>query len=108
MEKFGEQIARGAAWMVLFKLAERTLGVVSTILLARLLVPADFGLLAMASSVIAALELFSAFSFDMALIQNQTASRDYYNSAWTLQLAFTAASAPVASRAGLSLCSLLS
>ena len=93
MENIGQQIARGAAWMVLFKLAERTLGVVSTVLLARLLLPSDFGLLAMATSVIAALELFSAFSFDMALIQNQTATRDDYDSAWTLQLAFAAGSA---------------
>ena len=47
------QIARGAAWMVLFRLFDRSVGIVSTTILARLLVPADFGLVAMAMSVIA-------------------------------------------------------
>ena len=48
----GRQMAKGAAWMVLFKLAERSLSLVSVVVLARLLVPADFGLVAMAMSII--------------------------------------------------------
>ena len=57
--------------MVLFKLAERSLGLISTVILARLLVPADFGLVAMAMSVIAVIEVASAFSFEIALIQRE-------------------------------------
>lgn len=86
-------MARGAAWMVLFKLSERSLGLISTIILARLLVPADFGLIAMAMSMIAALELLSAFGFDMALIQNRTAETRHYDTAWTLNVLFGTASA---------------
>jgi lipopolysaccharide exporter len=80
------RIAAGAAWMVLFKIVDRMLGVVSTVILARLLVPADFGLVAMAMSVIALLELMSAFGFDVALIQKQSPSRADFNTAWTLNL----------------------
>ncbi len=47
------EMARGAAWMVLFRLFDRSIGIVSTAVLARLLLPADFGLVAMAMSVIA-------------------------------------------------------
>ena len=35
------KMARGAVWMVLFKLLERSLGLVSTLILARVLMPAD-------------------------------------------------------------------
>ena len=70
--------------MVGFKVLERSLGMISMLLLARLLVPADFGLVAMATSLIALLELFSAFGVDTALIQRADATREHYNSAWTL------------------------
>lgn len=93
MKITGRQIAKGAAWMVLFKFTERGLGLISTIILARLLVPQDFGVVAMAMSVIAVLELMGAFSFDLALIQNAKAGRDHYDTAWTFNLLFALISA---------------
>ena len=66
----------------------KCLGLISTVVLVRLLVPADFGLIAMAMSVIAALELLRAFNFDLALIQNQGADRSFYDAAWTLDILF--------------------
>lgn len=80
------QIARGAAWMVLFKLIDRVLGILSTLILARLLLPADFGLVAMAMSVIAVIELASAFSFEIALIQKPRPERVHFDTAWTLNV----------------------
>jgi len=82
------KMAKGAAWLVLFRLTERGIGFVSTLILARLLVPADFGLVAMASSILAALELLSAFSFDLVLIQNQQAERRHYDTAWSFAMLF--------------------
>jgi O-antigen/teichoic acid export membrane protein len=80
-------IAKGAAWMVLFRLIDRSIGIVSTAILARLLLPADFGLVAMAMSIIAVIELASTFSFEMALIQKAEPSRRHYDTAWTLNIA---------------------
>lgn len=80
-------MARGAVWMIAFKLLERGLGLISTLVLARLLVPADFGLIAMASSLVAILDLFNAFGLDVALIQRKGATPDHYNTAWTLNIA---------------------
>lgn len=77
------QMATGAIWMVLFKLVERSLGLISTLILARLLGPADFGIVAMAISFIAMAELLTALSFDIAIIQNQQATEAHYNTAWT-------------------------
>lgn len=80
------KIAHGATWMLLFKLFDRGLGFVSTVVLARVLAPADFGLVAMAMSVIAFIELASAFSLEVALIARKAPSREHYDTTWTLRL----------------------
>ena len=85
-------MAKGAVWMVLFKFTERGLGLISTIILARLLLPADFGLIAMAVSIIAVLELLNSFGFDTVLIQNPDANRSHYDTAWTFNVIFGTAS----------------
>jgi O-antigen/teichoic acid export membrane protein len=84
------EMARGAAWMVLFRLFDRSIGLVSTILLARMLLPADFGLVAMAMSVIALIELATTFSFDIALIQRKDPTRSHYDTAWTMNILLAA------------------
>lgn len=88
MTSLNRQMAKGAAWLVLLRLFDRGLGFLSTLVLARVLVPADFGLIAMAISILAALELLGAFSFDLALIQNQAATREHYDTAWTFAVIF--------------------
>src|SRR5262245_54179497 len=80
------KMAFGVIWMVGFKLVERSLGLISTLVLARLLVPSDFGLVAMATSLIALLELFTAFGIDFALIQRADTRPEHYNTAWTLNV----------------------
>ncbi len=70
--------------MIVLKVIERSIGVVSTVILARLLVPADFGLVAMAMAVYAILELLGTFGFDHALIRNPDADRTHYDTAWTM------------------------
>ncbi|MEP7242487.1 MAG: lipopolysaccharide biosynthesis protein [Gammaproteobacteria bacterium] len=79
-------MARGAVWMVLFKMLERSLGLISMLVLARLLAPEDFGLVAMATSLIALLELFALFGMDTALIQRADATPEHFNTAWTLNV----------------------
>ncbi len=81
-------IAHGAAWMIFMRLADRALGLISMLVLARLLIPADFGLIAMAMSFIALIELAGAFSFDVVLIQRPNPTRIHYDTAWTLNFGF--------------------
>nr|WP_179210334.1 lipopolysaccharide biosynthesis protein [Crenothrix polyspora] len=81
-------MAKGAAWMVGFKMLERSIGLVSTIILARLLEPGDFGLVAMATAFLGLLTLLTSFSFDVALIQKQDADRHLYDTAWTFNVIF--------------------
>jgi O-antigen/teichoic acid export membrane protein len=77
------------------KLMERLLGLASTAILARLLVPADFGVVAMGTTVVAAVELLGAFGFDLALIQNPRARRLHYDTVWTFNVLLGIATAVV-------------
>ncbi|MBK6972746.1 MAG: lipopolysaccharide biosynthesis protein [Sterolibacteriaceae bacterium] len=80
------KMARGAAWMVLLNVVERALGLISMVVLARVLAPTDFGVVAMAGTLISMAQMLSAFGFDVALIQNQRATESHYHTAWTLNL----------------------
>jgi O-antigen/teichoic acid export membrane protein len=79
-------MARGAVWMLLLTLVDRSVGLASTLILARLLVPADFGIVAMAWSFIFIAELLAAFGFDVALIHKQDATRRHFDTAWTMNV----------------------
>lgn len=72
--------------MTLLMLVNRVIGLLSTIILARLLLPEDFGIVVMCSSVIGGLAIFTAFGFDIALIHKQDAGPDHYDTAWTCQV----------------------
>jgi lipopolysaccharide exporter len=78
-----QRIARGAFWMIGLRFADRCIGLLSMIVLARLLVPADFGLVALAMTMVAVIDDLADFGFEMALIQNQGAGRSHYDTAWT-------------------------
>jgi len=81
-----KRMAKGAAWTVSMRLALSGLGMLSTIILARLLVPEDFGLVAIATALAAALDIFGEFSFDIWLIRKENANRTDYDTVWTLTL----------------------
>ena len=82
----GLRMAKGAAWMIALRFAVRGIGLVSTAVLARLLVPEDFGLVALAMMVVALLEVLGEFNFEVALLRDQHAKRSHYDTAWTLTL----------------------
>lgn len=72
--------------MLLFKMLDRGLGAISTLILARLLVPADFGLVAMATSLIAFLQLIAYFGLDTVLLREKETTPEHYHIAWTLNV----------------------
>ena len=79
--------------MLGINLFRRSVGIVSTIILARLLPPADFGLVAMASVLLVMVQALTEFGFDVALIQKQHADRSHYDTAWTFKVLFGVSSA---------------
>jgi lipopolysaccharide exporter len=77
--------AIGATWMVAWRMVTRILGLASTLILARVLVPADFGLLAMATTFAAAVEAFSQLGLQDALVRHPRGEA-LMDTAFTLQV----------------------
>jgi len=82
----GNRMAKGALWSVLRRLAVRSVGAISVVVLARLLAPSDFGLVVLANMLVAFVELFSQLEIGTFLIRKQESDRSYYDTGWTLLL----------------------
>jgi lipopolysaccharide exporter len=65
---------------------DRIVGLGSTLVLARLLTPADFGLVAMAMVVVGLVDVLLDLGVGAALIQNKDATREDFDTAWTMRL----------------------
>lgn len=78
--------ARGATWTIGWRLATRLLGFVNTLVLARLLVPSDFGLVALATGFFQGVMAFSALGIDEAVIRQRDTTRETYDTAFTINL----------------------
>src|SRR6202012_3941438 len=78
--------ARGAGWVVGWRLATRLLGTISTLLLVRLLVPGDFGLVAIATTFSQAVDGLADIGVDNALIREPSVDRAMYDTGFTLAL----------------------
>lgn len=90
-----QRLIRGSAWMIAWRWSIRGIGLVSTIALARLLTPADFGLIAMATLVVGLIEVFGDAEFKLAIIRHPNPTREHLDTAWTLAICTGAAVALV-------------
>lgn len=79
-----EKVARGGIWLFSLRFLSRGLGFARTIILARLLMPADFGLVGISLLAISTLDFLSQTGLQPALIQKKVCSRSYTDTAWTL------------------------
>jgi O-antigen/teichoic acid export membrane protein len=79
-------VAAGAGLLILLRAADRLIGLLSFSITARLLQRDDFGVFALAVSILAVVELFTQAGVDTALIQHRTFDRRLYNTAWTLNI----------------------
>lgn len=91
--KAQNKIYSGSVFMLITRLSIKFIGLISTIFLARLLTPEDFGVVAITIAIYAFIELFGALAFGSALIQQKTNISDDYNSAWTFNVLFGVVSA---------------
>jgi lipopolysaccharide exporter len=79
------EIAKSATWTVTMRLANRGIGFFSFLILARLLVPADFGLVTIATAFVSLMELVNAYSLHIYLVQKKDLADEDLNTAWTFQ-----------------------
>jgi len=85
-ESATHHLVRGSAWMIAARWAMRLIGLASTVILARLLAPDDFGVIAIALIVVGLLETVAYAGVDLALMRPGADSREHYDTAWTIQL----------------------
>ena len=81
------KVSKGALWVTAASICARGLNVISAIILARLLAPEDFGLMAIAMAIVAFSQGTTQTGFEAALIQKQERPDDFLNTAWTFELA---------------------
>lgn len=82
----GRSMVRGGAWMVALRWGMRGLGVFSTFILARLLTPHDFGLVAMGMLVVGLIAILDQSGQRLALIRHPNPTRAHFDSVWTLNI----------------------
>jgi O-antigen/teichoic acid export membrane protein len=80
------RIAIGAGWMISLRWTDRLVALLSIAILARLLLPADFGLVGYAMVFLGTLDQLSKFNFQTVLIRDQGVSRESYDTVWTLEI----------------------
>jgi O-antigen/teichoic acid export membrane protein len=91
----GAKALRGAGWVMGWRMATRLLGLISTLILVRILTPADFGLIALATAFAASIDAMSAIGTDYALIREKNPDRALYDTAFTMNLIRGAATSVV-------------
>lgn len=91
LEVSKKSLSKGAMWIGSSRFFVNLIGLVSTLVLARLLVPQDFGLVAVAESVFALIGAVTELMLANSLIQHRRPRAYHYHTAWTLNLSRAAA-----------------
>jgi len=78
------RMMRGSAWITGARVAINLIGFVSTLVLARILTPADFGLVALGTTILVIVTAVTDMSLAQALIHHQNPEDDHFHTAWTL------------------------
>ena len=81
-----KNLIRGAAWKVSSRWIIKALGFLNTIIMARLLMPEDYGIVAMGMLVVSLIQTFLDFGATTALLRKTEVTVDEINSAWTLRM----------------------
>lgn len=81
-----QKVFTGSAFQIAFNLAQRLIGIISTLILARLLTPTDFGTIAVLMLIIHLAELLTDAGSKQYIIQNQNSDIADLNTAWTFDI----------------------
>lgn len=79
-----DQLAKGLMWLTAAKFCVNMLTFVSTLVLARLLTPEDFGLVALATTMLTIVGSMTDLSLASALVHHRAPTDRHFSTAWTL------------------------
>ncbi|MFN4184084.1 MAG: oligosaccharide flippase family protein [Hyphomonas sp.] len=85
-EVSSRSVLRATAWLAFAKLASYGLGFIGTIALARILVPEDFGVIALSMAIIGIMSGLLDLPVTTALIALSSPTDDEFNTAWTISI----------------------
>lgn len=79
-------LIKGALWTVGTRWSIKFLGFLNTVIMARLVLPSDYGVVAMATLVVGLIHAFTDIGAETAILRIKEPTRDEIDSAWTLRL----------------------
>ena len=79
-----QKVIKGGFFLFAFRIIQQLFTIAKLVIIARILSPADFGLIGIALLTITTLEAFSQTGFQAALIQTKKDIKSYLDTAWTL------------------------
>ena len=85
-QSLSRKMAGGAAWMIGARMVMRLSGLINIMILARLLPPAEFGVVGLTVAFIAAFEAMSDMSLNAAIVRHPDPQPKHYNTVWTLMV----------------------
>jgi O-antigen/teichoic acid export membrane protein len=85
-ESLRQRVIHGGVWVTSLNVVDRLLQITRLIVLARLLSPADFGIMGIALLSIAVIQQLSNLGLDAALIQKKENIDPFLNSVWSVKI----------------------
>jgi len=83
-QTLSRKMAGGAVWMLSARMLMRMSGLINVMILARLLPPADFGVVGLTAALIGAFEAMSDLSMNTAIVRHPDPKKKHYNTAYTI------------------------
>lgn len=104
MSSVADRLLKGSMWLTLSRAIVNGLSTLSTFVLAWYLAPADFGLVAIATTLMLIINAVTQLSLGQALIRHENPGESHFSAAWTLgatrgiilALLFAASAYPIA------------
>lgn len=83
-QTLSRKMAGGAIWMLSARMLMRASGLINVMILARLLPPADFGVVGLTVALIGAFEAMSDLSMNAAIVRHPDPKKKHYDTAFTI------------------------
>lgn len=85
-QSLGDRAMKAGVWMTSIQVGGKALGLIRSVVLARLLAPDDFGLFGITAAVLSMITRFSNAGLHKAIVQKHEDVRGYLDSVWTFNL----------------------
>jgi len=82
----GKAFSQGLAWFFLLRISSRPIALIQFIIVARFLLPAEFGIMGIALLVLSLLDMLTTTGYDQAMIHKREDIEDYLDTAWLVSV----------------------